>query len=68
MKKPVVAYIKCPKPICGSTMMFEQKFDTENRIVGGFPAKPMEWPFVIALYRDGKFHCGGVIYNENWVT
>ena len=39
----------------------------EGRIVGGTFSKPMEWPFVVAVYRNGNFHCGGTIYSEQWV-
>lgn len=41
--------------------------ESEQRIVGGNEAEPMSWPFIIAVYRDGRFHCGGVIYTEFWV-
>lgn len=41
--------------------------DEEVRIVGGMSASPLTWPFIVALYRDGIFHCGGVIQNEYWV-
>lgn len=27
----------------------------------------MEFPFIVAIYKDGHFHCGGSIYNEQWV-
>ncbi|XP_044743692.1 serine protease nudel [Chrysoperla carnea] len=39
----------------------------DERVVGGHASKPAAWPWVIALYRDGVFHCGGVIVNENWI-
>lgn len=39
----------------------------EVRIVGGTSASPLEWPFIVGMYRDGTFHCGGVIHNELWV-
>lgn len=39
----------------------------EVRIVGGVAASPLIWPFVVGMYRDGSFHCGGVIHNELWV-
>ncbi|CAG4993032.1 unnamed protein product [Parnassius apollo] len=40
---------------------------TESRVVGGRPSQPAAWPWVVALYRDGMFHCGGVILNQHWV-
>lgn len=27
----------------------------------------MEFPFIVAIYKDGHFHCGGSIYDEHWV-
>ncbi|XP_034829653.1 serine protease nudel [Maniola hyperantus] len=39
----------------------------EGRVVGGKPSQPTAWPWVVALYRDGMFHCGGVIINQNWI-
>ncbi|XP_011186210.3 serine protease nudel [Zeugodacus cucurbitae] len=50
------------------TMKIQQQRDVFNgRIVGGSYSAPMQWPFVVAIYRDGKFHCGGTIYSENWI-
>ncbi|KPJ19500.1 Serine protease nudel [Papilio machaon] len=40
---------------------------TDVRVVGGIPSQPAAWPWVAALYRDGMFHCGGVILNQHWV-
>ncbi|XP_041970500.1 serine protease nudel [Aricia agestis] len=40
---------------------------TETRVVGGRPSQPAAWPWAVALYRDGVFHCGGVIVNQNWI-
>lgn len=37
------------------------------RVVGGITSNPGAWPWLIAMYQDGIFHCGGVILNENWV-
>lgn len=41
--------------------------DTDSRIVGGVNAKPLEFPFIVVIYKDGHFHCGGTIFNEFWV-
>lgn len=38
-----------------------------DRVVGGIPCHPMKWPFIIGMYRDGNFHCGGIIHNDLWV-
>lgn len=40
---------------------------SSDRIVGGEPCGPLEWPFLVGVYRDGSFHCGGIIHNELWV-
>jgi hypothetical protein len=39
----------------------------EGRVVGGQASQPGAWPWVVALYRDGEFHCGGVLLDESWV-
>jgi hypothetical protein len=39
----------------------------EGRVVGGQASQPAAWPWVVALYRDGEFHCGGVLLDESWV-
>lgn len=77
-----VAYVKCParqcglpsKPTDGVPSKRSKRAPIQNnmesdkgRIVGGSYATPLEWPFVVAIYRNGKFHCGGTIYTEHWV-
>ncbi|XP_063244111.1 uncharacterized protein LOC134543168 isoform X2 [Bacillus rossius redtenbacheri] len=39
----------------------------EGRVVGGEASRPGSWPWVVALYKDGLFHCGGVILTPTWV-
>jgi len=34
------------------------------RIVGGDVARPKNWPFIAALYKDGKFTCGSTIISK----
>lgn len=46
---------------------FHSKRDTVNKVVGGRPSRAGAWPWVITLYQDGTFHCGGVILNDEWV-
>ncbi|XP_014616401.1 PREDICTED: serine protease nudel [Polistes canadensis] len=36
-------------------------------IIGGRTSAPEAWPYLIAMYKDGNFHCGGVILNEYWI-
>jgi hypothetical protein len=77
-----VMFVKCSQPQCGSSKLFElapttreeknnstrKTRDAEQRIVGGIDAKSMEFPFIVAIYKDGNFHCGGSIYNEGEKT
>ncbi|TDG47498.1 hypothetical protein AWZ03_006090 [Drosophila navojoa] len=77
-----VAYVKCPPRQCGLPSKpgesvrskrsrrapIQDKLESgKSRIVGGSYAAPLEWPFAVAIYRDGKFHCGGTIYTEHWI-
>ncbi|XP_022174294.1 serine protease nudel isoform X2 [Myzus persicae] len=39
----------------------------DARVVGGIASNPGAWPWLIALYQDGIFHCGGVILSDQWV-
>jgi trypsin len=32
-----------------------------SSIVGGGPADPAQWPYVVAIYRKGHLHCGGAV-------
>lgn len=36
----------------------------QSRVVGGRASQPRAWPFLVAIYKDGNFHCGGVILSE----
>lgn len=38
-----------------------------SRIVGGIPSQPSAWPWIVAIYRNGLFHCSGVIIDEWWI-
>ena len=76
-------YVKCPPPRCGIARKQEPRLnlrikrippagrskreDDDLRVVGGINSEPEKWPFIIAMYRDGNFHCGGVIQTEYWV-
>lgn len=77
-----VIYVKCPPMKCGVSKLFEnenlkarENFNSsrrirrneEERIVGGNDALPMEFPFIVVIYKDGHFHCGGSIFDENWI-
>ncbi|XP_046405684.1 serine protease nudel isoform X2 [Ischnura elegans] len=40
---------------------------TSERVVGGTPSSPGAWPWLVSIYKDGIFHCGGVLITEDWV-
>lgn len=40
---------------------------SQLRVVGGRASEPKAWPFLVAIYKDGHFHCGGIILNELWI-
>lgn len=79
-----ILHVKCPPMRCGhpsqppmksplrvkfaSDDMKKRETKGTDRIVGGEPCGPMEWPFLVGVYRDGSFHCGGIIHNELWVA
>jgi secreted trypsin-like serine protease len=40
------------------------------RIVGGQQASPGQFPWQAAIYKytaDGRYFCGGTLYNEQWI-
>nr|CAI5852171.1 unnamed protein product [Callosobruchus analis] len=37
------------------------------RVVGGKPSQPAAWPWLVSIYKNGVFHCGGVLINEEWI-
>lgn len=37
------------------------------RVVGGRASQPKVWPFLVAIYKDGNFHCGGIILSEVYI-
>lgn len=38
-----------------------------SRVVGGRASRPKAWPFLVAIYKNGVFHCGGAILDEMWI-
>lgn len=45
--------------------MYDEIFIFKNKT--GTDAEPMMWPFIVGIFRDGGFHCGGIIQSELWV-
>uniref|UniRef100_A0A3B4FLN3 Serine protease 56 n=1 Tax=Pundamilia nyererei TaxID=303518 RepID=A0A3B4FLN3_9CICH len=39
-----------------------------SRIVGGSPAPPGSWPWLVNLQLDGALMCGGVLVDSSWVV
>ncbi|CAB3376503.1 Hypothetical predicted protein [Cloeon dipterum] len=69
-----VAYVECPAPKCGTRILDEAPIESpkdkrtiSGRIVGGTLSKPTAWPFLVAVFRDGRFHCGGSLIGDAWV-
>ena len=74
-----VVVIDCGDPVCGmkSGRRAVQKSESEDdtpknqiseRIVGGSDSGFGNWPFIVAILRDGKFTCGGTIVDQNWIV
>jgi len=38
-----------------------------KKIVGGEEATPNQWPWIVALFVDNAWFCGGSLISENWV-
>lgn len=65
--------VQCPQAKCSwKEQVRVNVVDTENRdgvdpelgIVGGHAIEIKELPYIVAIYRDGKQICGGVILNN----
>uniref|UniRef100_A0A8C5LW94 Transmembrane serine protease 2 n=1 Tax=Leptobrachium leishanense TaxID=445787 RepID=A0A8C5LW94_9ANUR len=41
---------------------------SSSRIVGGSLAAANDWPWQIALHKNGRFTCGGSIITPNWIV
>ena len=39
----------------------------DKRIVGGMPAEPNEFPWIVGLSVNDTWFCGGSLINHNWV-
>lgn len=70
--------IECPETTCGLSRIHNPELFHNRRrqgredemvgIIRGLRAEAEEYPFIVALYVDGTFECGGNILNENWVS
>ncbi|XP_012521492.2 uncharacterized protein LOC105827856 [Monomorium pharaonis] len=59
-----VLKVRCKNFECG----IRTQVASTARIVGGASSSMGNWPWQIALYKDGKFQCGGALINERWVV
>lgn len=81
-RNQIYTYAKCPDLRCGlttTTSSFKvprlriradndrKKRNEHLRIGGGDRSGPHSWPYIVAIYKNGRFHCGGTIYNNLWV-
>ena len=39
----------------------------QSRVIGGEDATPGAWPWQVAIYRFGVFHCGGTLISPSFV-
>lgn len=70
--EPNKLYQKMLGLLSANQSMSEEKVQNQNdtiigsqsRVVGGRASQPKAWPFLVAIYKDGNFHCGGVILSE----
>ncbi|GAB0088551.1 Serine protease nudel [Sergentomyia squamirostris] len=62
--------VECEKMKCG--MKFSAKPNKDDvvgstRVVGGLQAESLDWPFIVAIYKNGIFVCGGTIFTNHWI-
>jgi secreted trypsin-like serine protease len=41
--------------------------DVNQRITGGYPAAPCQFPWQVALLIDNTYFCGGSLISSQWV-
>ncbi|CAB1443041.1 unnamed protein product [Pleuronectes platessa] len=55
--------------VCGQRSANVQNVtQPRSRIVGGSPAPPGSWPWLVNLQLDGGLMCGGVLVDSSWVV
>nr|XP_046264812.1 serine protease 56 [Scatophagus argus] len=55
--------------VCGQRSSSMQNItQPRSRIVGGSPAPPGSWPWLVNLQLDGGLMCGGVLVDSSWVV
>ncbi|XP_051990920.1 serine protease 56 [Xyrauchen texanus] len=55
--------------VCGQRLSVMQNLtQPRSRIMGGSPAPPGSWPWLVNLRLDGALMCGGVLVDSSWVV
>ncbi|XP_070774901.1 serine protease 56 [Enoplosus armatus] len=61
--------IRIMAAVCGQRSSTVQNItQPRSRIVGGSPAPPGSWPWLVNLQLDGGLMCGGVLVDSSWVV
>ena len=61
--------LSVPAAVCGQRSPGVQNLtQPRSRIVGGSPAPPGSWPWLVNLQLDGGLMCGGVLVDSSWVV
>uniref|UniRef100_W5LBE8 Serine protease 56 n=1 Tax=Astyanax mexicanus TaxID=7994 RepID=W5LBE8_ASTMX len=60
--------VLCVVAVCGQRVSVGRNLtQPRSRIVGGSPAPPGSWPWLVNLQLDGALMCGGVLVDSSWV-
>merc|ERR1712223_2016425 len=72
--KTFVKKINKPDPFVGEKRNFDDicgigndGHDPRGKIVGGFEAEEHEWPWIVALFIDDMWFCGGALISDEFV-
>ncbi|XP_078214718.1 enteropeptidase isoform X2 [Callithrix jacchus] len=57
--------LQCNHKSCGKKLVAQ---DITPKIVGGSNAKEGAWPWVVALYYDGRLLCGASLVSSDWLV
>uniref|UniRef100_F6PY06 Transmembrane serine protease 15 n=1 Tax=Ornithorhynchus anatinus TaxID=9258 RepID=F6PY06_ORNAN len=58
-------HLRCNYRPCGRKMVAEE---AGPKIVGGADAREGEWPWIVALFYNGRFSCGASLVNHEWLV
>ncbi|XP_006873219.1 PREDICTED: enteropeptidase [Chrysochloris asiatica] len=57
--------LQCNHKTCGIKLV---PYEVSPKIVGGNNAKEGAWPWIIALYYNGRLTCGATLVSNNWLV